>query len=61
MIDGLNDSKKKMTEKKTGGIVRSDSEKEAIGYSIAFATEQEIDEINILQATFWQCAVRMKG
>ena len=27
-------------------------QKEAIGYSIAFATEQEIDEINILQATF---------
>ena len=26
--------------------------KKAVSYSIAYATEQEIDEINILQATF---------
>ena len=50
MIDGLNDSKK-MTEKKREELFEV-IQKEAIGYSIAFATEQEIDEINILQATF---------
>lgn len=50
VIDGLNDSKK-MTEKKREALFEV-IQKEAIGYSIAFATEQEIDEINILQATF---------
>ena len=50
MIDGLNDSKK-MTEKKREELFEV-IQKEAIGYSIAFATEQEIDEINILQATY---------
>lgn len=49
-IEGLNDSKK-LTEKRRealyDGIVR-----EAVAYGIAFADEKEIDEINILQATF---------
>ena len=38
MIDGLNDSKK-MTEKKTGGIVRSDSERsDRIFHCICYGT-----------------------
>ena len=49
-IKGLNDSKK-LTEKRREAlydvIVR-----EAVAYGIAFADEKEIDEINILQATF---------
>lgn len=49
-IEGLNDSKK-LTEKRREAlydvIVR-----EAVAYGIAFADEKEIDEINILQATF---------
>ena len=49
-IPGLNDSKK-LTDKKRRelyDIITS----EAIAYGIAMASEQEIDEINILQATF---------
>ena len=42
MIDGLNDSKK-MTEKKREELFEV-IQKEAIGYSIAFATEQEISK-----------------
>ena len=49
-IPGLNDSKK-LTDKKRRElydvIIRT-----AEAYGIAFAAEQEIDEINILQATF---------
>lgn len=49
-IEGLNDSKK-LTEKRREAlydiIVR-----EAVAYGIAFAGEKEIDEVNILQATF---------
>ncbi|WP_101697858.1 ribonuclease HII [Clostridium minihomine] len=49
-IEGLNDSKK-LSEKKREFLF--DQIKEcALSYSIAFSTEQEIDEINILQATF---------
>lgn len=59
MIDGLNDSKK-MTEKKREELFEV-IQKEAIGYSIAFATEQEIDETIFYKLPFWQCAVRMKG
>ena len=59
MIDGYIDSKK-MTEKKREELFDI-NQKDAIGYSIEFATEQEIDEINNLQATLWQCAVRIKG
>ena len=50
IIPGLNDSKK-LTDKKRRELFPIIKEK-AIAYGIAFATEQEIDEINILQATF---------
>ncbi len=49
-IDGLNDSKK-ISEKKREQLFDVICEK-AIAYSIGIATEQEIDEINILNATF---------
>ena len=49
-IPGLNDSKK-LTEKKREELFDIITEK-AIACSIAFATAKEIDEINILQATF---------
>ena len=49
-IPGLNDSKK-LTDKKRRELFPVIKEK-AIAYGIAFASEQEIDEINILQATF---------
>ena len=50
VIEGLNDSKK-LTEKKRDALYDLITEK-ALAYGIAMATEQEIDEINILQATF---------
>lgn len=49
-IPGLNDSKK-LTEKKREALYDIIME-QALSYGIAMATEQEIDEINILQATF---------
>jgi len=49
-IPGLDDSKK-LTDKRRRELVPIIQEK-AIAYGIAFATHQEIDEINILQATF---------
>ena len=49
-IPGLNDSKK-LTDKKRRELYDIMIE-QAVSYSIAFASEQEIDEINILQATF---------
>ena len=49
-IPGLNDSKK-LTDKKRRELFPIIKEK-AIAYGITFASEQEIDEINILQATF---------
>lgn len=49
-IDGLNDSKK-LTEKKREQLFDVICEK-AISYSVGIATEKEIDEINILNATF---------
>lgn len=49
-IPGLNDSKK-LTDKKRRELFDVIVE-QAEAYGIAFATEQEIDEINILQATF---------
>ena len=49
-IPGLNDSKK-LTDKKRRDLFPIIKE-QAIAYGIAFASEQEIDEINILQATF---------
>lgn len=50
VIDGVNDSKK-LTEKKRD-ILFDVIKKEAVAYSIGIADEKEIDEINILQATF---------
>ena len=50
LIDGLNDSKK-LTEKKRESLF-GEITSQAIAYSIASAGEREVDEINILQATF---------
>lgn len=50
MINGLNDSKK-LSEKKREALFEIIKET-AVSYSVGFATETEIDEINILQATF---------
>lgn len=49
-IDGLNDSKK-LTEKKREALYPEIKEK-AVAYCVATATVEEIDEINILRATF---------
>ena len=49
-IPGLTDSKK-LTDKKRRELFPIIQEK-AIAYGIAFASEQEIDDVNILQATF---------
>ena len=50
IIEGVNDSKK-LTEKKREALFDVIKEK-AVAYSVAMASEKEIDEINILQATF---------
>ncbi|MBQ2827715.1 MAG: ribonuclease HII [Clostridia bacterium] len=50
VIDGLDDSKK-LTEKKRDMLYDVICE-EAIAYGIAFASVEEIEEMNILQATF---------
>ncbi len=49
-IEGLNDSKK-LSEKKREQLFDVIKEK-ALSYSIAFATVEEIEEVNILEATF---------
>ena len=49
-IPGLNDSKK-LTDKRRRELYPAILEK-ALGYGIAFADHKEIDEINILQATY---------
>lgn len=49
-IPGLNDSKK-LSDKRRREMYPLIKE-QAIAYSIAFATEEEIDDINILQATY---------
>lgn len=49
VIDGLNDSKK-LTEKKREAIFEEIT-KNAVAYSIALATVDEINETNILEAT----------
>ncbi len=54
VIDGLNDSKK-LTEKKREALFDVIC-KEAVSYGIAYATPQEIDELNILNAS--QLAMR---
>ncbi len=50
VIEGLNDSKK-LTEKKRAELFDVITS-EALAYGIGSADEKEIDEINILQATF---------
>ena len=50
IIDGLNDSKK-LSEKKREALYDV-IKNEALAYSIAMASEKEIDDINILQATY---------
>ncbi len=50
VIDGLNDSKK-LSEKKRELLYDKVIEN-AIAWSVGVATEQEIDEVNILQATY---------
>ncbi len=50
VIEGVNDSKK-LSEKKRDALYDVVKE-QALDYGIAFASEKEIDEINILQATF---------
>ena len=54
VIDGLNDSKK-LTEKKREALFEIIC-KEAISYGIAYATPEEIDRLNILNAS--QLAMR---
>ena len=49
-IDGINDSKK-LTEKKREALFDVITET-AVSYGIAFATVEEIEEMNILNATF---------
>lgn len=49
-IEGLNDSKK-LTDKRRRALYDVIVE-QAVAYGIAFASHQEIDEFNILQATF---------
>ena len=50
VIEGLDDSKK-LTEKKRDALYDVICE-EALAYGIAFASVEEIEELNILQATF---------
>lgn len=50
VVEGVNDSKK-LTEKKREALFDVICE-QALDYGIALASEREIDEINILQATF---------
>lgn len=49
-VEGVNDSKK-LSEKKRDELFDKVID-ECIAYSVGIATEKEIDEINILQATF---------
>ena len=50
IIEGVNDSKK-LSEKKREALFEKITA-EALDWSIAFADEKEIDEINILEATY---------
>lgn len=58
-IEGLNDSKK-LTEKKREALYDVICEK-AIAYSIAYATHEEIDKLNILNATMFAMARAIEG
>lgn len=59
IIDGINDSKK-LTEKKRNELFDIIKEK-AIAYKITSVDEREIDEINILQATFHAMCMAAEG
>lgn len=48
--EGLNDSKKLSSAKRDA--LYEEIRKNAVSWSVAFASESEIDEVNILQATF---------
>lgn len=50
VIPGLNDSKK-LTDKRRRELFPV-IQQEAVSFGVAFASQEEIDEINILQATF---------
>ena len=58
-IEGLNDSKK-LSEKKRDALFEEIKEK-AIAYSIASASNEEIDQINILNATMLAMARAIEG
>lgn len=58
-IPGLTDSKK-LTDKKRRELFPIIQE-QAIAYGIGFASEQEIDQINILQATFLAMERALEG
>lgn len=55
-IPGLNDSKK-LTDKKRRELFPI-IEEQALAYGIGWASQEEIDDINILQATFLAMSVR---
>ena len=59
VIEGLNDSKK-LTEKKRERLFDVIKE-QAIAYSIAFASVEEIETYNILQATFLSMTRAVQG
>ncbi len=58
-IEGLNDSKK-LSEKRREALYDVIKEK-AVAYSIAFASVEEIEEHNILQATFMAMTRAVEG
>ncbi len=58
-LPGINDSKK-LTEKKREALFELITEK-ALAYSIAMVSAEEIDEINILQATFKAMRMAVEG
>lgn len=58
-IEGLNDSKK-LSEKRREALYDVIKEK-AVAYSIAFASVEEIEEYNILQATFMAMTRAVEG
>ena len=58
-IEGLNDSKK-LTEKKREALYDVICVK-AVAYSIAYATHEEIDKLNILNATMFAMARAIEG
>ena len=58
-IEGVNDSKK-LTEKKREALFPEIKEK-ALAYCVASASEREIDEINILNATYLAMARAVEG